>query len=1514
MNICFYAIKKIFLLFLLSLFSFHVMSEVTVSAKTKSAINYYYVLSPKDTDCSNLVIESGWISSSDWHYSKELPADCDYIAQVYINNIMTEPDVEINIISESDAESTNIQMLNSLTMSSDTERNGMVFSIFSMFPTVNDDSISELNDFYKRGDIGQNYRDYYDEFLLHLLPTELGDSIESLIENYPAIQPKSNTMRMSVEIKERESDKFVVTDLDPNANMLSDAVTGGDTHQSNINYEPNVNYFYLNMAVDFPDILALENINNPDIEASVNNLRLYPGIHSTFDYDWTFNGPSLLNYPFSSAFWLKGYAFFNVPFSGYYTFGRRSSGGVKLTLEDVNGQSLSLLESSGWALNVDSQYQMEDGSTQCSDEILYGYKSYTQEKWFIWGMGREVTANERFYDMEVFPYQFYNFEGHACSNDYKTVWGEEQYLEAGKTYLLNLSAWVGWTATDLILQVKGPDSNEMGLPLSWLTLPDLSFDTKTAWHKPLAITESMNITQTKKQEMAVSNYVWGLGTVMGLTQWEEGESSIVVDFYLDDGVSWQETGSVRLNTDIDIDTVSIVNSAYGELWGVLLTDSEGEARLLTIESPLSANPEIKEISLDENIIYSGHITLSDAAERMALGTNTGIIIYDNKNTQGWLSSSQLSVDVVNKAGKDALFFLPYHPDMLYVVQADGVIQKYLYDKTEKTWSKAGFNVQGTQLAMSFDTGEALAIINAKGVEIYSIDFDGNETYQSSIYPVQGFDENASKVAIVADKLVLRLVDSIHVYTAIKDWQNINPDWRPVEGMSLIEEDNLELWLRHSGSSGALNLGFLNQSETNTSFFNVYKIFADEISNYNEVMYTVTINNNSGTDIYSNQVIIKTDEKKDILMKRYDTLVLNSGFHTADYSDGVQIEYGVNSFHTNIYQDTQISIENASGSINDMYIYCPNPEDINIDTLNYKVSGDEKYSQDFEIRAIVSFAERDNLDKDNRSQVSNFYFTETKSVTQLKEMSTGKGISLAEGDNVSLVKIFQSSLMVHWSTTGYMNPEEPEPEVYSIDTPYCSLQGFAYMESGKVIMIDYELDYPNVYMRTPVKFDPNEVKSSWEKVSELSFNHYLYKCDNCAISLVNLNEEESYFTYPVFYSLDVSKSTVDGAMIYAFTDAQIDTFISADYLSFILHDFQYSSFGTSYSGTNIQLMEGLTVELTKVVSNLSNSVTSRPEMLVDLVEYDHDSNTLHIILKAVSGEGIIDWTFVKKDIPFGDSDGDGIIDFDDNCMFISNPEQLNNFGTSLGDACEDTDGDGILDADELNVYGTAATNSDTDGDGLSDSEEIFTYYTDAFNPDSDGDNIPDGDEVHSTHTDPLVPDLCHGQKPTILGGAGNDTLTGTSGVDVIMGFAGNDTIYGKGGADIICGGEGNDYIEGGDGSDYIEGGSGDDTIKGNDGGDEIHGGEGADDISGGNGEDLIYGDAGNDTLDGGDNNDEIHGGDGNDTIKGGSSGDYLYGDAGDDTIKGQSGGDHIYGGEGTDSCDGGDGSDHKYECE
>ncbi|MCP9481908.1 M10 family metallopeptidase C-terminal domain-containing protein [Shimia sp. CNT1-13L.2] len=225
---------------------------------------------------------------------------------------------------------------------------------------------------------------------------------------------------------------------------------------------------------------------------------------------------------------------------------------------------------------------------------------------------------------------------------------------------------------------------------------------------------------------------------------------------------------------------------------------------------------------------------------------------------------------------------------------------------------------------------------------------------------------------------------------------------------------------------------------------------------------------------------------------------------------------------------------------------------------------------------------------------------------------------------------------------------------------------------------------------------------------------------------------------------------------------------------------------------------------------------------------------------------------------------------------------------------------------------------------------------------------------------------------VIGGSGNDSITGDGNNNVLQGGLGNDTLNGGAGVDKLYGEDGNDVLsigfggaghlaDGGAGIDTVDfsygssnwaislvsntamigatnyadlvsienvvGSGGSDSIAGNADANELSGGAGADLLNGGAGNDTLNGNAGNDTLngeagddsllggtdndslDGGADNDTLSGGDGNDTLLGGLGNDSLLGDANNDSLDGGDGNDTLNGGDGVDTLMGGIGNDN-----
>lgn len=127
--------------------------------------------------------------------------------------------------------------------------------------------------------------------------------------------------------------------------------------------------------------------------------------------------------------------------------------------------------------------------------------------------------------------------------------------------------------------------------------------------------------------------------------------------------------------------------------------------------------------------------------------------------------------------------------------------------------------------------------------------------------------------------------------------------------------------------------------------------------------------------------------------------------------------------------------------------------------------------------------------------------------------------------------------------------------------------------------------------------------------------------------------------------------------------------------------------------------------------------------------------------------------------------------------------------------------------------------------------------------------------------------------TILGGDGDDDISGG---------ANNDRIRGGDGADTLSGAQGDDDARGGDGADAVAGGNGDDTVTGGAENDSLFGGQGDDDLRGNADNDRITGGEGGDTIDGGNDNDRLFARDGNkDTLDGDDGIDFAEIDEGAD---------------------------------
>ena len=170
-----------------------------------------------------------------------------------------------------------------------------------------------------------------------------------------------------------------------------------------------------------------------------------------------------------------------------------------------------------------------------------------------------------------------------------------------------------------------------------------------------------------------------------------------------------------------------------------------------------------------------------------------------------------------------------------------------------------------------------------------------------------------------------------------------------------------------------------------------------------------------------------------------------------------------------------------------------------------------------------------------------------------------------------------------------------------------------------------------------------------------------------------------------------------------------------------------------------------LQLTVADEQVTITASSTAIETKDLSDVDEDGDGLSALEERQHG--------TKDDNP--DTDADGLTDFQEIYVFMTNPLKADSDDNGISDGHEDADRDGLDNLYELS-NGLQPFNPDTDGDGLNDGEEIQQYWTEVLNVDTDGDGMTDGFEV-AHHTNPLVPDS------TVTIKSGYDASTASSGV-------------------------------------------------------------------------------------------------------------------------------------------------------
>ncbi|RCJ35362.1 hypothetical protein A6770_16185 [Nostoc minutum NIES-26] len=213
----------------------------------------------------------------------------------------------------------------------------------------------------------------------------------------------------------------------------------------------------------------------------------------------------------------------------------------------------------------------------------------------------------------------------------------------------------------------------------------------------------------------------------------------------------------------------------------------------------------------------------------------------------------------------------------------------------------------------------------------------------------------------------------------------------------------------------------------------------------------------------------------------------------------------------------------------------------------------------------------------------------------------------------------------------------------------------------------------------------------------------------------------------------------------------------------------------------------------------------------------------------------------NDTLFGGSGNDYLYGQDGSDRLIGNAGNDYLYGGTANDTLEGGDGNDYLYGENGNDRLISGAGNDNLSGGAGD---------DILEGGDGNDSLTESGDVNFTLTDTQLSGLGNDifssiERVTLTSGISDNILDATAftvaGV-YLYGGAGNDTVLGSSGKDSLYGQDGSDRLTGNAGNDYLYGGNGDDLLNGGAGNDILYGQAGADILvlASGNGIDTIYG--------------------------------------------------------------------------